>query len=126
MELVYEILRYVVSVIVIIVVLAIIVYFLLPFFFGKVWNYDATYKYSKDDFDVKKTTSITCSEQNNEPQLKIDPKTGIYSIEFGEKRKLVNGIVKIHVQKKWYSSSPKEKDQPLILKEFLESKGMMI
>ncbi|MHA1383211.1 MAG: hypothetical protein ACTSR3_05600 [Candidatus Helarchaeota archaeon] len=123
MELVYEILFYIFRIIISIIILAIIAYFSLPFFFGKVWGYDATYKYSNADFDVKKIKKLALSEQINQPELIVDPKTGEYSIRFGEGRTLARGKVKIHIQKKWYSSLPTNKENRLILRDYLEENG---
>ncbi|NVM05081.1 MAG: hypothetical protein HWN67_22360 [Candidatus Helarchaeota archaeon] len=123
---IYQMLWIILRIIIILIVLIVVVYFAMPFGFNLIASNDATYKYSKQDFKKVKKGIITpqISIQKNEPELRIDSATGQYSIHFGEKRQLTNGIVKIHYKKKWYSSSPSKKgEQPLTLKGFEEEKG---
>ncbi len=122
LEFLYRILKAVI----ILIVLIVIIYFSIPFFFDLFVYSDATYKYSKDDFKALKKgfEASQIPSQNNIPELRIDPQTGEYSIIFGEKRQLINGLVKIHTQKKWFSSViTKNGEQDLKLKDFLQEKG---
>ena len=81
--------------------------------------FDASYKYNSNDFNGKKRITI----QKNEYEFHFDTETNRYWIEFGENRSLVNGKIKIYVDKTFYASIPEENEKRLILKECNSKNG---
>jgi len=71
-----------------------LVYLLLPWFFNLFVSpkFNATYLYNPKDFK-KKAKPIQLPIQNNIGQLDFDKNQGTYSISFGDKRQLINGII---------------------------------
>ncbi|MGV9200345.1 MAG: hypothetical protein ACOC4M_16180, partial [Promethearchaeia archaeon] len=107
MEILIEILFRVLRFFIYLAVVVVIIYLLLPWIFRKIVSprLNATYKYDSKDFkNGKPVVEGEVIPQINKPQLKVNKKTGIYSISFGEVRNLLEGIVEIRNNNTDYSN----------------------
>ncbi|MFX1568824.1 MAG: hypothetical protein ACFFCV_10720 [Promethearchaeota archaeon] len=81
------------------------IYLLLPLFFDLFVSpkFNATYIYNTKDFK-RKSKSILLTTQNHNGKLDFNENQGTYSISFGAKRELLNGIIKIRHNFNEYTS----------------------
>ncbi len=94
--------------------------YILQFFAAK--HVDGSYIYDKKDFEKDGKTPITkkVSIQNNDFEFNFDNTTLHYNIEFGNKRALKYGVIRIRHQGAWYSSHPHGDEKVLIFQERVE------
>ncbi|MFX1326968.1 MAG: hypothetical protein ACFE91_02335 [Promethearchaeota archaeon] len=103
-----------------------IIYLLLPWFFDRLVSpkFNATYKYNSKDFK-KKDKMKKILNQTKIEKIEFNKNNGDYSISFGNKGELVNGIVKIRYKFNDYLNRIPSKDQSKALKllSFTEING---
>lgn len=98
-------------------IVSVLGYYLTPFYLERLAEKDdATYQYRKKTYMEEPFYQLT--QQDPFPQLNVDKESGLYSVMFGDKRTLQDGLVKIHFSGKWYSSQPEKTEQSLILIEY--------
>lgn len=116
-----EILEVIIAILVIIGLVWLLLPYIFHFFVSP--NMNATYTYSKKDFEEDGITPIKkkLSTQNNEYVFEWDTESGKYSVEFGEGRKLTDGLLKVRYNNNWYSTSPTRKEKKLIFRADVES-----
>ncbi|MEJ2279062.1 MAG: hypothetical protein P8Y70_15145 [Candidatus Lokiarchaeota archaeon] len=102
------------------------VYLLLPWIFRKFVSplFNATYVYKANDFKQKKEGKIA-SLQSHTPTIEINKDSGIFEVTFGDKRKLIAGLVKVYTHSIQYSNEETltKKVGPLKLKKYKEAKS---
>jgi len=79
------------------------VYLLLPWIFKKLVSpyFNASYVYESNDFKEKKKK---LSEQINSPNISINSKNGIFEVNFGKNRSLIEGILTLYTEGNFYSN----------------------
>lgn len=104
-------------------------YLLVPLFFKYFIapKFNASYKYSKKDFYIENQIKLAVSAQENVPKVSVDQTTGLYVIEFGKGRRLLEGYVGVNSNHIWYSNkeslSASKRNKKLVLKNSNEVKG---
>ncbi|MFX1420064.1 MAG: hypothetical protein ACFE9N_14195 [Promethearchaeota archaeon] len=126
MEINLEILNMVLLIILILILCLTLAYIFLPQLFNLLWSprFNATYLYKSKDFKKKKKLKPN-PIQNKVGQVHFDKTQNTYSISFGAKRELTNGILKIRHGTHVYTNknSPESKSKVFNLTSISENEG---
>ncbi|MFW9879916.1 MAG: hypothetical protein ACFFG0_43135, partial [Candidatus Thorarchaeota archaeon] len=117
MEINIEILTLILLIILILILCLTLAYIFLPQLFNLFASprFNATYVYNSKDFKKKKNLE-PLPIQNKGGLVNFDDVQGTYSISFGAKRELINGILKIRHESHVYSNKSSSKDKSKLLK----------
>lgn len=123
MELLIDILFWLLRTAIYISLIAIVIYLLLPWIFRKFVapHFNAAYKYNPNNF--KKESIIT--EQENIPSIEINNDNGMFRISFGKARNIVDGTMWIRHKGKVFSNKKQlsKGTEELSLNSFQQEKG---
>ncbi|MHA1336038.1 MAG: hypothetical protein ACTSPW_09825 [Promethearchaeota archaeon] len=123
LDIIFYILLKIIRIIIYLIIFGIVVYLLLPWIFRKFVSpkFNAAYVYKKSDFKEKKERELI-PEQINIPTITINKENGLFTVNFGENRQLIEGMVKIHYNNAIYTNKKTlgKKFKKLVIRDFSE------